>query len=72
VSLNNRISIRDTYGARKVVDCQFTTLNSGGTRSEATADITLLEAEKHRKCPMNHPSSEADADEPETVISESR
>jgi hypothetical protein len=61
------------YSARKAVDCQFTTVNSGGTRSEATMDITLLEAEKHRKCPMNLPSSsEADADERETVISESR
>jgi hypothetical protein len=72
VSLNNRISIRDTYGARKAVDYQFTTFQ-GGTRSEATTDITLLEAEKHRKCPMNLPSSEADTDsKPETVISESR
>jgi hypothetical protein len=70
VSLNNRISIRETYGARKAVDCQFTTFHSG-TRSEATTDIELLEAEKHRKCPMNPPSSEADADDPEKVISES-
>ncbi|KAF8498155.1 hypothetical protein F5888DRAFT_225422 [Russula emetica] len=59
VSLNNRISIRDTYGARKAVDCQFATFE-GGTRSEATMDITLLEAEMHRKCPMDLPSSETD------------
>jgi hypothetical protein len=52
VSLNNRISIRNTYGARKAVDCQFTA-SHGCTRSEATTDTTLLEAEKHGKCPTN-------------------
>jgi hypothetical protein len=68
VSLNNRISIRDTYGARKAVDCQF----QSGTRSEATTDITLLELEKHRKYPMNLPSIETDADsKPETIITSS-
>ena len=72
VSLNNRISIRDTYGARQAVDCQLTT-SHGDSRSEATMDITLLEVEKQqRKCPMNSASSEvANADsDPKTVISE--
>jgi hypothetical protein len=44
VSLNNRISIRDTYGSRGgVVGCQVTTFPSTGTKigsahSDATTD----------------------------------
>ena len=72
VSLNNRISIRDTYGARGgAVDCQVATL-PGSARSVATGttDVMLLETEKHQKLPMKLPLAEADADE--RVVSESR
>jgi hypothetical protein len=72
VSLNNRISIRDTYGARGlggVVDCQVATL-PGSARSEATTDVMLLESEKHMKHPMKHPLTGVDLDG--RVISESR
>jgi hypothetical protein len=52
VSLNNRISIRDTFGARRgAVDCQVATL-PGSARSEATTDVMLVETEKQQKHPM--------------------
>ena len=34
VSLNNRISIRDTYDAHKAVDCQFTTFHSARSHNK--------------------------------------
>jgi len=46
VSLNNRISIRDSYEALEgVVDRQAVTVPGSG-RSEATKDATTLVAEK--------------------------
>ena len=42
MSLNNRISIRDTYEVRGgIIDCQVVTV-PGGTRSEATEDIIVI------------------------------
>jgi hypothetical protein len=74
VSLNNRISIRDTYGARGgAVDCQLGTLPGSarsGATTEATNDVTLLETEKHQKRSMIYPLAEADMNG--RVISESR
>jgi hypothetical protein len=69
VSLNNRISIRDTYGARGgAVDCQVATL-PGSDRSEATTDVILMETEKHHKHPMRY---QLEADMGGKVLSESR
>jgi hypothetical protein len=52
VSLNNRISIRDTYGARGgVVDCQDAAGPSIGNNSrlEFTTETMIAETEKPRK-----------------------
>jgi len=62
VSLNNRISIRDTYGARNAIDSQGPTFPTS-SRSEATTDIMLFDADKQRKFSMNRVSSEAGAEE---------
>jgi hypothetical protein len=69
VSLNNRISIRDTYGTRGLggaVDCQVA-MHPGSVRSEATTDVMLLESEKHLK---RHPLTGVDLDG--RVVGESR
>ena len=68
MSLNNRISIRDAYGARGAVDCQVATFPSS-YRSEATSDVIVLNAEKHKKNPMNHSQAEADKED-NRVVSE--
>ncbi len=69
VSLNNRISIRDTYGARGAVEVGSSPSSIG--RSEATTDSILLESEKQQKQTMKCPSTGVKV-VTETVISESR
>jgi hypothetical protein len=72
VSLNNRISIRDTYGARGAVEVGSSPSSIG--RSEATTDCILLESEKQQKQfkqTMKPPSTGVKV-VTETVISESR
>jgi hypothetical protein len=52
VSLNNRISIRDTYGARGgVVDCQNVVGSSisNNSSSESTTETMIAETEKPQK-----------------------
>jgi hypothetical protein len=56
VSLNNRISIRDTYGARGAVEVGLSPNSIG--RSEATADFMCLESEKQQKQTMKYPLTE--------------
>jgi hypothetical protein len=56
VSLNNRISIRDTCGARGAVEVGACPSSSG--RSETTADFLLFESEKQQKQTMKHPQTE--------------
>jgi hypothetical protein len=55
VSLNNRISIRDTCNARGAVEIGAC---PGSGRSEITADFVLLESEKVQKQTMKHPQTE--------------
>jgi hypothetical protein len=70
VSLNNRISIRDTFDARGgVVDCQLATL-PGSARSEPIADVILVETEIHQKHSVRFQLEETDMDG--KVVSESR
>lgn len=59
MSLNNRISIRDTYGTQGAVDCQVATFPSSN-RSETGTDVILLNTEKHQKLPLKHSLSETD------------
>lgn len=47
MSLNNRISIRDTYNARAVVELNPTNSNSG--RSENTGDSISFEVARQEK-----------------------
>jgi hypothetical protein len=70
VSLNNRISIRDTFGSREgIVNCSAATLPDSA-RSESTMAGMPMEIEKQQKPLMKHPLAEADTDV--RVISESR
>jgi len=70
VSLNNRISIRDTYGSRGgTVDCQGMAFpGTGSAHLDATADrdITYLECRKQDL--MNHSSAGANGKD-ESVVS---
>lgn len=61
VSLNNRISIRDTYGSRRgAVDCQATTFPSIGTaRSDATTDRDAVHLECQKQDLVRHTSAGA-------------
>jgi|SRR5713226_5587867 len=69
VSLNNRISIRDTYGARGAVEVGSSPSSIG--RSEATTDFIFLESAKQQKQTMKYPSTEVKVVS-ERVTSESR
>ena len=69
VSLNNRISIRDTYGARGAVEVGSSPSSIG--RSEATTDFICLESAKQQKLTMKYPSTEVKVVS-ERVTSESR
>lgn len=69
MSLNNRISIRDTCSARGAVEVGVCLSSSG--RSETTADFLLLESEKQQKQTMKHPQTEVKVVS-ERVISKSR
>jgi hypothetical protein len=51
VSLNNRISIRDTYNARGAIEVGACPSSSG--RSDTTGDFLVLESEKQQK--QKHP-----------------
>jgi hypothetical protein len=68
VSLNNRISIRDTCSARGAIEIGACPSSSG--RSETTADFLLLESEKQQKETMKHPQTEVKVVS-ESVISKS-
>ena len=70
MSLNNRISIRDTFGARGAVEVGAYPSSSHGSRSETTADFLLLES-KQQKQIMKHPQTEVKVVS-ERAISESR
>ncbi|KAF8486815.1 hypothetical protein DFH94DRAFT_687287 [Russula ochroleuca] len=62
VSLNNRISIRDTFGSREgIVNCSAATLPDSA-RSESTMAGMPMEIEKQQKPLMKHPLAEADTD----------
>ena len=64
MSLNNRISIRDTYEARGgVIDCEVVTVPAAAARSEATIDTIILEAVKPQEDLMKHPIAETEVDE---------
>ncbi len=69
VSLNNRISIRETYGARCAVEVGAYPSSSG--RSETTEDFLILESEKHQKQTMKHTPTEVKVMS-QGVISKSR
>ena len=63
VSLNNRISIRDTYGARgEAIECQLVTF-AGSDRSEGTTDVVVLNTEKHQNYRIKHSLAEADMED---------
>jgi hypothetical protein len=68
VSLNNRISIRDTCSTRGAVEV---VCPSSSGRSVTTADFLLLESEKQQKETMKHPQTEVKVVS-ERVISKSR
>ncbi|KAF8486821.1 hypothetical protein DFH94DRAFT_2814 [Russula ochroleuca] len=62
-SLNNRISIHDTYGTRgNVFDCQVVSVPSS-TCSEATKDTIILETEKPQEDLMKQPVAETEIKE---------
>jgi len=66
VSLNNRISIRDTYGARGgVVDCQDVAgpSNSNNSRSESNTETMIAETEKPQKDLMGQQVAETEVRE---------
>jgi hypothetical protein len=66
MSLNNRISIRDTYGARQgVVDCQDVAAPnlSNNSRSESTTDAPIAETEKPQKDLVGRPAAETEVRE---------
>jgi hypothetical protein len=66
VSLNNRISIRDMYGAHGgVVDCQDIVgpSISNSSRSESTAETMIAETEKPQKDIMDQPVAETEVRE---------
>jgi hypothetical protein len=58
VSLNNRISIRDTGSARGAIEIGAYPTGSSSGRSETTADFLVLESEKEEKQTMKHPQTE--------------
>ncbi|KAH9984748.1 hypothetical protein BJV77DRAFT_1035915 [Russula vinacea] len=67
VSLNNRISVRDSYetgGNGKVFDCQVLTVSSCAC-PEAIKDSTTLVAEKHEIDLMKQPVAETEVEERE-------
>jgi hypothetical protein len=67
VSLNNRISIRDTYNARGAVEIGPSLSSSGG--SDTTGDSLFAESEKQQKQTMKLPGVKVVS---ERVISMSR
>ena len=69
MSLNNRISIRDSYIAHGAVDCQLATFPNSVRGSEATSDVIVLNNEKNQKHPMERLLTETDMED--RVISES-
>jgi hypothetical protein len=74
VSLNNRISIRDTYGARgAVVDPQDVAgpSISNNSRPESTAETVIAETEKPHEDFMRELEPLPEADIEEWVIGES-
>jgi hypothetical protein len=77
VSLNNRISIRDTYGARGgVVDCQDVAgpapSISNNSRPEFTTETIITETERPQEDIMRQPEPVPEAEMEECVISPSR
>ena len=71
MSLNNRISVRDSYETRgngKIFDCQVLTVPSCACPA-ATKDTTTLVAEKHEIDLTNQPVAETEVEE--RVMSES-
>ena len=73
MSLNNRISIRDSYIARGAVDCQVATFPNSVRGSEATSDINdviVLSNEKRQKHPMELLLTEPDMEDRDRVLSE--
>jgi hypothetical protein len=76
VSLNNRISIRDTYGARGGVvasDCQDVAgpSISNNSRPESTTETVITESEKAQEDSMRQLESVPEAEIEEWVIGES-
>jgi len=69
VSLNNRISIRNTSSARSAVEIGAFPSSSG--HSEITADFLLSESEKQQKQTVKHPQTDVKVVS-ERVISKSR
>ena len=66
MSLNNRISIRDSYIARGAVDCQVATFPNSVRGSEATSDVNdviVLSNEKRQKHPMELLLTEPDMED---------
>ena len=66
VSLNNRISIRDTYSVHGgVVDCPVATTQRSGSASGATVETTISETEESQNhLPgMTQPVAETDVEE---------
>ena len=69
MSLNNRISIRDTYNARGAIEVGACPSSSG--RSDTTGDFLVLESEKQQKQITKHPLTAVKVVS-ERVMSESR
>jgi hypothetical protein len=66
VSLNNRISIRDTYSARGgIINCSVVTAPRGGSASGATTEIMVLETEESQNHlpSITQPVAEAEVEE---------
>ena len=57
MSLNNRISIRDTGSARGAIEIGACPTGSSSGRSETTADFLILESEEQKQT-MKHPQTE--------------
>jgi hypothetical protein len=64
VSLNNRISIRDAYGARGGdVDRQVVTGPSNSAREEAITETNVSETDRLQDDLMGHPATEGEVKE---------
>ena len=70
VSLNNRISIRDTYGARGGTTDRRVAAFPGSACSEGTTDVILSNTEEYQKYSMKHSLPEVDVED--RVISKPR